>query len=305
MSRTKSSNLKLSGPGEKQEDESLRRFDMMKPFHTESLSQQEGKGIKPSSKPPTTENSVLSNGLTVASQDTYGQMSSFAFVANVGSAFEVQTPGASNISIGSTQMMELLAFKTTQRRKHQDILEEVEELGGMMQCVSNRDSVLWCIDVLRDNIEPAMDILSDTILNPLLLPEEIEESKQVIELQMMQMSPEILSRDCVQRAAYQKFPLGNDHFCPKEFINDIDRDRIVNFRERYLYGQNCYFSGAGIDHESFVKLAEKYFSGLQRKEGVGNDRQSRDAFNVRSLYVSAMFFQFSVSSPYMIQLLLL
>merc|ERR1719240_702835 len=96
---------------------------------------------------------------------------------------------------------------------------------------------------------------------------------------MMQISPEILSRDCVQRAAYQKSPLGNHHFCPLESVNDIDRSRIVNFRERYVYGQNCYLSGTGIDHESFVKLAEKYFGELQRKESVGNDRQSRDAFN--------------------------
>ena len=275
----------------------MRRFDMTKPFNMDSQNQSDGGNKVQLSKPPTTESSVLANGLTVGSQDTFGRMSSFAFVANVGSAYEVQVPGSGDISLGSTQMIELMAFRATQRRKHQDILEEVEKLGGMVQCISNRDSILWCIDVLRDNVEPAMDILADTILNPLLLPEEIEESKQVIELQMMQMSPEILSRDCVQRAAYQKFPLGNDHFCPIDAVNGIDRDRIVNFRERYVYGQNCYFSGAGIDHASFVKLSEKYFGGLQRKEGAGSDRKSRDSYNVRviRLFISLTFIHLSIS----------
>ena len=132
-------------------------------------------------------------------------------------------------------------------------------------------------DVLKDNIEPAMDILADTVLNPLFLPEEIDESKQIVELQMMQMaqkSPEILSRDCVQRAAYENFPLGNHHFCPLDLVNEIDTKRIVDFREKYLYGQNCYLSGSGVDHGLLVKLAEKHFGGMQMKEGIGNDRKS-------------------------------
>ena len=49
----------------------------------------------------------------------------------------------------------------------------MENLGGMMQCISNRDSILYCVDVLRENVEPAVEILADTILNPLLLPEEV------------------------------------------------------------------------------------------------------------------------------------
>ena len=281
VSSTKSSNIKLLKPGEKQEDESIRRFDMTKPFNVEEGNQNEGGSKVTMSNPPTTESSILANGLTVGSHDMFGQMSSFALIANVGSAYEIQISGSKDISLGSTQMMELMAFRSTQKRKHQDILEEVEKLGGMVQCLSNRDSILWCIDVFRDNVEPALEILSDTILNPLLLPEEIEESKHIIELQMMQMSPDILSKDCVQRAAYQNFPLGNDHFCPLDSVKDIDRTRIVNFREKYLYGQNCYLSGAGIDHATFIKLSEKYFGGMQRKEGAGNDRKSRDAYNVR------------------------
>ena len=261
----------------------MRRFDMSKPFNVEDLPENQKKSRSTLFSPPTTESSVIANGLTVASQDMFGQMSTFALVANVGSAYEVQTPGSPDMSLGATQMIELMAFRATQRRKHQDILEEVEKLGGMIQCISNRDSILWCVDVLKDNIEPAMDILADTVLNPLLLPEEIDESKQIVELQMMQMaqkSPEILSRDCVQRAAYENFPLGNHHFCPLDLVNEIDTKRIVDFREKYLYGQNCYLSGSGVDHGLLVKLAEKHFSGMQMKEGIGNDKKSRDVLNV-------------------------
>lgn len=271
----------------------MRRFDMSKPFNVEDLPENQKKSRSTLFSPPTTESSVIANGLTVASQDMFGQMSTFALVANVGSAYEVQTPGSPDMSLGATHMIELMAFRATQRRKHQDILEEVEKLGGMIQCISNRDSILWCVDVFKNNIEPAMDILADTVLNPLLLPEEIDESKQIVELQLMQMaqkSPEILSRDCVQRAAYEKFPLGNHHFCPLDLVNEIDTKRIVDFREKYLYGQNCYLSGSGVDHGLLVKLAEKHFSGMQMKEGIGNDKKSRDVLNglSKSTYTGGM-----------------
>lgn len=34
-------------------------------------------------------------------------------------------------------------------------------------------------DVLRDNLEPALGLLADTIVNPRVLPEEVEEQKAV------------------------------------------------------------------------------------------------------------------------------
>ena len=203
---------------------------------------------------------MLSNGLTVASQDMFGQMSSFALIASVGSAYELQD--VQNSQIGSTQMMELLAFRSTHKKTHQDIMTEIENIGGLVQCISNRETILYCVDVMRENIEPAMDILADTILNPRILEEEIEETKQIIQFQHAEIPPEFLSRDTVQRAAYLNSPLGNFHYCPLNRIGDITQKQIVNFRDKYIFGQNCMLSGAGIDHDTFVSLAQDKFRHL-------------------------------------------
>ena len=164
-----------------------------------------------------------------------------------GSAHEDQTLTSpwSTQSIGSTQMLELLAFRATGTKTQQDIMTEMENLGGMVQCISNRETILYCVDVLRENLEPAMDILADTVLRPCLNEKEIEEAKQIIQLQQSEIPPEFLSRDAVQRAAYIGSPLSHHHYPPSDRVGQISRESVARFREKSLYGQNCVLSAAG------------------------------------------------------------
>ena len=116
-----------------------------------------GKALTPQDQPKTI-SSKLSNGLTVASQDNLGLMSSFAFLVNRGSSYEIQHgPGHDT---GATHLLELLAFRSTTNRSHQDLMTEMEQLGGMVQCVGSREGLLYCVDVLRENTDAALDILA-------------------------------------------------------------------------------------------------------------------------------------------------
>ena len=116
-----------------------------------------GKALTPQDQPKTF-STKLSNGLTVASQDNLGLMSSFAFLVSRGSSYEIQH-GSDN-DTGATHLLELLAFRSTTNRSHQDLMTEMEQLGGMVQCVGSREGLLYCVDVLRENTEAALDILA-------------------------------------------------------------------------------------------------------------------------------------------------
>jgi processing peptidase subunit alpha len=214
---------------------------------------------------PTTKSTTLSNGLTIASQEMPGLMSSFAFIVNSGSAFEIQD--GTNLNTGVTHVLELTAFRSTTNRSHQEFLTEMEQLGGMVQCISSRENIMYCVDVLRDNLEPALNLFADAIINPTISIEEIEESKEVISLQYDQMPAELLSKDAVQMSAFNGYPLGNSHFCPPDAIKDINQDKIMKFRDQYLFGENCYIAGAGVDHEMFSNLIEKSFFNKMKNGG--------------------------------------
>lgn len=209
---------------------------------------------------PPTRTTKLSNGLTVATQDTPSLMTSFAFAIGSGSASEKQSGVEYNG--GSTHMIETLAFKSTFRMKEHEIKTKMENLGGMVQCVANRESILFCIDVLRANIEPAMELLGDTVLCPHFSAEALEAGRESIGFMSEYARAEVLSRDAIVQAAYVNQPLGNFHMCPAEKLAAISEAAIQSFRAEHLYGENCVLSAAGIDHESLVKIAERIFKDL-------------------------------------------
>jgi processing peptidase subunit alpha len=219
---------------------------------------------------PLTVSSKLANGLTVASQERHGLMSSFAIIVKTGSAYETQTGGADD-NTGVTQFLELNGFRTTKNRDAMTLIAEVESLGGMVQCISTRESIIYCIDVLREHSEQALDILADTILNPLFPEEELEESRQIITFQKDQLPAEMFSRDALQVAAYEGSPLSNFHFCPEEKLEGVTKEKLLAFRDSYFFGGNCVISGAiaGMDHDEFVKLVSEKFGPMRSDSSTG------------------------------------
>ena len=141
---------------------------------------------------------------------------------------------------------------------------EMGHLGGSVQCIASRDAMYYHLDVLRENVGPAMDILADTILNPVFSDDEIEECKEVIEAQRTELPAEIFSRDAVQMASFRGSPMGNSHFCPADKLNNITREKIQNFRKEFYVGENSFVTAAGIEHDYFVDLVNDRFKNLSR-----------------------------------------
>lgn len=238
-----------------------------------------------STAPFPTKQSRLSNGLTVVSQDSFSLMTSLALVVGSGSANERQVGEGYNG--GVTNMIELMAFKSTVTMREHEIKTKIEELGGMAQCVANRESILYCVDVLRSNVEPALELLRDTVLSPLYSEEVLEDGRATMGFISDELKAEVLSRDAIVQAAYPNEPLGNFHMCPLDKTHLVTEASIQKFRQDHFYGENCLISGkfpqtigmydngsglgAGIDHETLAKLTEKYFSGLPSK-GVSADK---------------------------------
>jgi processing peptidase subunit alpha len=159
------------------------------------------------------------------------------------------------------------------------LITEIEKLGGIVQCVSTRENLIYCMDVLKENTEQAFSLFADSLLNPLYPTEELDEARVVVQLQQEELPSEIFSRDLCQQAGYRGYPLGNNHFCPVDKVNNVTTEQIQLFRRKYLRPHNVVLSGAGIDHISFKELSGKYFSKFPtittvEAEGVTGDANS-------------------------------
>ena len=88
--------------------------------------------------------------------ETYGQVSVVGTVSAVGSQWE-QGPTQKHAS----QLLEALAFGSTQKRSGLHVVQALQDWGGTQFCNVGREQALHCIDVLRPNVANAVGLLAE------------------------------------------------------------------------------------------------------------------------------------------------
>lgn len=204
---------------------------------------------------PTTDITTLPNGMRVASQETYGQVSTVGVVIDVGSRHEPQ--------LGVAHLWELVAFSSTsQYESALEIQNLLQDWGGSRFVNTGREQTLMCIDILRPNVEKAMHLLQQTLREPKFLPLEVLDAKRTMEFQEESMPPELLMEGALQTAAYGRDQqLGKPHFCPKESLADLNETVLKDFWYNNVLAnpQDIVVAGAGIGHDQLCDLTHKYF----------------------------------------------
>jgi mitochondrial-processing peptidase subunit alpha len=202
---------------------------------------------------PQTLISTLPNGVRVVSQETYGQMCTVGVLTNVGSRHEPQ--------VGMMHLLETLAFSSTMN--YPDHINALLQDWGATRFVSiSREQTLHCIDVLRPNVEHAMALIADVLLEPNLDEAEIEHCKAVLRIQAQEAIPELALGEALQMAAYgPDQQLGRLHFATLDAVEELEPKKVVEFYQSTIRHnpKGMVVAGAGIGHHELVQLATKYF----------------------------------------------
>ena len=174
---------------------------------------------------PVTEETTLLNGLRVASQETYGQVTTVGVLINSGSRYETVQ------STGANYMLELLAFSSNDN----DVF--VQELGGATFASSSREQFLYCIDILRPSVPQAMKTLAQSVMH-LPTEEQLDQVKRVVEYQYMDMLPEVLLGEGLQMAAYGPIQKNNDN----AYIQQLGRPHLCKSLKTKVDGRPIILS---------------------------------------------------------------
>jgi len=217
--------------------------------------------LKPiTSKPkPTTKITTLSNGLRVASEETYQQASTVGLFINAGSRYE------NDSNNGISQFLQHMAFKSTENRSHLRIVRDIELLGGSIGASSQREHMVYSADVLRPYVSDAVELIAESIKKPKFAPWDIEEQKKVIgyELENLLQDAQSVVTESLHTAAYgDGSPLGRSLWCPSRNLDKFDSKELKAFSDEYFVPSRMVLSGAGVDHEELVKLATKFFGDM-------------------------------------------
>src|ERR687886_3098863 len=119
---------------------------------------------------------VLDNGLrVVTSSMPHTRSVSVSFFVGAGSRCE------SDEIAGVSHFLEHMLFKGTERRPTaQEIAEEIEGIGGVMNAATDKELTVYWAKVGHQHFARCLDVLADALLNSTFVPDEIEKERQVI-----------------------------------------------------------------------------------------------------------------------------
>ncbi len=85
---------------------------------------------------------------------------------------------------GMAHFVEHMHFKGTITKKAGEIFSKAEEVGGKINAITDKHSVMYCLKMPDDKWQLGLDLLEDAVFNSVYDPEEIEKEKGVILAEM-------------------------------------------------------------------------------------------------------------------------
>ena len=166
---------------------------------------------------------------------------------------------------GVAHFLEHMAFKGTKRRSSLQIAEAIEDVGGYINAYTSREMTAYYARVLSDDVDLALDVVSDIVLNPVFSSAEIEVERGVILSEIGQAldTPDDIIFDWLQEVSYPDQPLGRSILGPAERVSNFQKQDLSKFvSENYGPDQMILAAAGGVDHESIVRQCEEIFGNL-------------------------------------------
>jgi predicted Zn-dependent peptidase len=203
---------------------------------------------------------ILPNGLTLLSESIpHVRSVTIGVWLKRGSRHE--TPGQGGIS----HFIEHMVFKGTARRSAEQIAEEVDSIGGLMDAFTAKEYAAFHLKVLDQHLPLAVDILGDIVLNPRFDPKEIAKEKQVVfeEMAMVEDTPDDLVMELFTEALWPDHALGRPILGTRAKVARFDKAELLAFFRQAYHAGNLVVAAAGhLQHAQLRRLVQKAFAGL-------------------------------------------
>src|SRR5215472_9725254 len=155
---------------------------------------------------PTAATKTLANGLRVFVVTDHREPAVAANLVML-SAGSVEDPRGAP---GVAQLTASLLTQGTAKRTARDIAEGIDFVGGTLSAKAEKDSTTVSLDVVRKDLGTGLDLMSDVVLHPAFLPEEIERQRQQLlsALTVEYSDPDYLATVAFARTVYGDSPYG-------------------------------------------------------------------------------------------------
>ena len=161
---------------------------------------------------------------------------------------------------GMAHFCEHITFKGTERRSSMQILGHLESVGGDLNAFTNKEETVYHAAVLKENIDRAVDLLTDIVFHSTYPQAEIDKEVEVIvdEIESYNDSPSELVYDLFENAVFGGHPLGHNILGTAEKLRRYTTADALRFTRRYYRPENSVFFAYGdVDFQKLVRLLER------------------------------------------------
>lgn len=201
--------------------------------------------------------STLPGGLRVITEHVPGVRS-----ASIGVWVGVGSRDESATVAGAAHFLEHLLFKSTPNRTAVDIAQAMDAVGGELNAFTGKEHTCYHAHVLDADLELAVNLVADVVLNGRCAPEDVELEREVVleELAMRDDDPEDAVGDVFLSALFGEHPLGRPVIGSMASVAAMTRAQLHSFHVRRYLPERMVVAVAGnIDHATVVALVRRYF----------------------------------------------
>lgn len=148
---------------------------------------------------------------------------------------------------GAAHFLEHLLFKGSKKYSCKKIKQEIEGRGGSLNGFTSQEATGYYAYFLKKNMESALDILSDMVLNPLIKLCDVEKERKVIleEIKMYNDLPGPRAAALLDRILWPGHPLGEEVAGTFQSVAKITRTDLKEFKKKFYVPSQMVISAAG------------------------------------------------------------
>ena len=213
---------------------------------------------------PAIEKSKLSNGLEV-----WMVPQNELPIVSMNLVFKTGSTNEPDNKTGVAGLTTSLIDDGTKNRSAVEIANQLQAIGATMNAGGSWDSTNVTVQTLTKNLDKALDIYSDVILNPIFPATEFESlrTRSLIGLRQQKANPNAIANVAYNKVLYGSHPYGRDN--TEATLKALSRDDVVKYYDNTFRPNNGVLIVVGnYDKASLMAKLEKAFGGWAAGGGV-------------------------------------
>ncbi|MGN0027583.1 MAG: M16 family metallopeptidase, partial [Clostridium sp.] len=132
---------------------------------------------------------------------------------------------------GISHFIEHMFFKGTEKRNSQEIVQQIENVGGQINAYTSKEATCYYIKALNTHLDLSIEILADMLINSKFDDEEIAKEQGVVieEINMSEDMPEDVLDNNQAKAIFGDNPLSYPILGTIDNIKSFNSNKIKKF----------------------------------------------------------------------------